>query len=127
MRPPTAAPRHILVVDDERSIRDLMHEALLDADYTVETAASGVEAWHAMALRRPDVLVLDLMMPELNGRDLMARMQADPHLGQVRVVLVTATYDAASEAERVGADAWLSKPFAIEALLDAVAMPAVRA
>ena len=110
-------PKLILVVDDERTIRDLIADALTDAGYSVETAASGAQAWRAMSARPPDALVLDLMMPELNARDLLRLMRADARFSDLPFVLVTAAYDAAAEAAKLGARTYLSKPFAIEQLI----------
>jgi two-component system response regulator MprA len=113
-------PKRILVVDDERTIRELVAETLLDAGYSVETASDGAKAWRTMTACPPDALVLDLMMPELNARDLLRLMGADPRFHDMPFVLVTAAYDAAAEAAKLGARAWLSKPFALEDLIAAL-------
>lgn len=68
MPPPSAAPgARILVVDDELSIRQLLSESFGDDGYEVRTASNGSDALHLIAGWRPDLIVLDLMMPTMNG------------------------------------------------------------
>jgi CheY-like chemotaxis protein len=107
----------VLVVDDEPTIRDLIAEALREADFEVEIASNGVEALSLMNRWVPDVVVLDLMMPRLDGSGFTQLMQLNPRFASVPVLLVTAAYGAQQAAEQVGARAWLSKPFELDHLV----------
>jgi CheY-like chemotaxis protein len=111
----------VLVVDDEPTIRELVAEALRDAGYRVETAANGAEALDVMrSAPPPRAIVLDLMMPRLDGTSFVELMRLNPRLSSVPIVLVTAAYGGAKAAERIGARAYITKPFELDDLVDAV-------
>jgi two-component system OmpR family response regulator len=109
--------KRVLVVDDEPTIRDLIADALREADFEVEIASNGVEALSLMHRWVPDVVVLDLMMPRLDASGFTELMRLNPRFAGVPVLLVTAAYGAQQAAEQVGARAWLSKPFELEHLV----------
>lgn len=109
--------KRVLVVDDERTIRDLLAEALLEAGFEVEVASNGVDALTLMQRWVPDAIVLDLMMPRLDGTGFTELMRLNPRLAGVPVLLVTAAYGAEQAAEQVGARAWLAKPFELDHLV----------
>ncbi|HEV7663698.1 MAG TPA: response regulator, partial [Chloroflexota bacterium] len=111
----------ILVIDDEATIRELVAEALREADYDVATAANGAVAWQLLGSWVPDVIVLDLMMPQLGGHGLVELLRGDARLARIPVLVVTATYGAMDEARLLEAQACLTKPFALEDLLAQVA------
>jgi two-component system response regulator MprA len=113
-------PKRVLVVDDEPTIRDLVAEALREAGFETETAANGVEALTRMQRWLPDAIVLDLMMPRLDGTGFTELMRLNQRFVDVPVLLVTAAYGAAQAAEQTGVQAWLAKPFELDALVDAV-------
>ena len=117
MQPPQT---RVLVVDDEPAIRELVAEALREAGFEIETAANGVEALTRMQRWVPDAIVLDLMMPRLDGTGFTELMRLNPRFADVPVLLVTAAYDAANAAKQIGVQAWLAKPFELDALVDAV-------
>jgi DNA-binding response OmpR family regulator len=108
--------KHILVVDDEPTIRNLVADALRDAGYDVDVAANGAEALRHMRRQRPDAIVLDLMMPHLDGSAFSQLMRLDPHHANVPILVLSAAYDVATEAARLGAQAVLTKPFSLEDL-----------
>jgi CheY-like chemotaxis protein len=112
--------KRVLVVDDEPSIRDLVADALREAGFEIQSASNGVEALTLMQRWLPEVIVLDLMMPRLDGTGFTELMRLNPRYAGVRVLLVTAAYGAEQAASHVGAQAWLSKPFELERLVDAV-------
>lgn len=119
MREPVPA-RRILLVEDDSGIRDSVAECLASEGYAVEAVTNGSDALEWLAREpSPDLVVLDLVMPVMNGAELLARMRADPRLAAVPVVLMTAAMPSSAlpipEAEAV-----LSKPFELDALLDAV-------
>jgi CheY-like chemotaxis protein len=117
----TAEPRQrVLVVDDEPTLREIVAESLRDAGYRVDTAAHGAQALELMRRRRPHAVVLDLMMPRLDGTGFIKLMRRNPRLASVPIVLVTAAYGAAEAAERLGVHACITKPFELERLIEAV-------
>jgi CheY-like chemotaxis protein len=113
-------PRRILVVDDEPTIRGLIAEAMVDVGYRVDLASNGAEALERLRHAVPDAIVLDVMMPRLDGYGFVERLRAEPRFADIPIVVVTAAYAGKLIAEQMGADACLTKPFELDALLDAV-------
>lgn len=114
-------PLHILVVEDESGIRETIVEILADEGYAVTTAADGVAALDAVMQARPDAILLDLMLPRLDGFGVIAELrQRGLHPG-IPIIVATADGHARQSAERIGAGHWIAKPFAIEELLTTVA------
>lgn len=108
-----ASPARILVVEDERDIAALVAYHLTKEGYRVRTAEGGAEALEAVAAERPDLLVLDLMLPGFSGYDVLQEIRRSAELADVPVVVLTARRD---EADRVkglelGADDYVTKPF----------------
>ncbi len=102
----------ILLVDDEPALRELLRATFEGADVTVDEAGSGVEAELRVRRRRPDVIVLDLRMPEMDGVELCKRLKADPATREIPIVLLTgAEPEEARRAQRAGAAALVRKPF----------------
>jgi cyclic di-GMP phosphodiesterase len=102
----------ILLVDDEPALRELLRATLEGADVSVDEAASGLEAEARIRRRRPDVVVLDLRMPEMDGAELCRRLKADPRTSEIPIVLLTgADGEEARDAQRAGAAALVRKPF----------------
>ena len=86
--------KRVLVVDDEATIRELVADALRDADYEVKTSANGILAWQTLATWTPDLILLDLMMPKLDARGFVQLLRSDPRFPRTPVLLVTAAYGA---------------------------------
>jgi len=108
---------HILVVDDEPAVRDAVDRALRLEGYDTRLAADGREALDALADRAPDALVLDVLMPHVDGLEVCRRLRA---AGDRTPVLVLTARDAVPDRVRgldAGADDYLVKPFALEELL----------
>jgi len=124
----------ILVVDDEPDITALVAYHLAKAGYRVSTAATGAEALRAAQEERPDIVILDVMLPEASGYDVLAELRKRPETRDVGVILLTARRE---EADRIrglslGADDYLTKPFSpqelalrISALLRRLGAPAL--
>jgi CheY-like chemotaxis protein len=115
------ASRHarsrILVVDDEDDVRQLVARILQDADFEVEVAADGAEAIERLTTVAPDLVVLDIMMPGVDGWKVLGHikdMEAPP---TVLVLTGRADSDTLQRATREGAAAVVSKPFRFEELL----------
>jgi two-component system, response regulator, stage 0 sporulation protein F len=117
----SSGTKHILVVDDEPTIRDLVADALHDAGFHVATAANGADALHAMQRQLPHAVVLDLMMPQLDAQGFVELKRLNPRFEPVPILVVTAAYAAYEAAERLGADACLAKPFELDELVESVA------
>jgi CheY-like chemotaxis protein len=106
--------RRVLVVDDDDAIREVAQAALeLIAGWEVDLAASGQEAVERCAADPPDVVLLDVMMPVMDGPTTFARLQADPRTQDVPVVLLTAKVQPAERRrwEGLGVAGVLTKPF----------------
>lgn len=110
----------ILVVEDDVPIRELVADTLAGRGYRVEQAANGVQALERMRNRVPDLVVLDLMMPQMTGATLIRTVRADPRLAHVRILVVSAVYGMGSS-EDLDVTAALSKPFDVDEFLDLVA------
>src|SRR5215216_5997412 len=101
-------------------IRQLVSDFLAEAGYTVTSAANGSEALRTMNDHKPDAVVLDLMMPTLDATGFIELMRLNPRYARVPVVVITAAYNAAEEAARLGAQACVTKPFELEELVEKV-------
>ena len=114
-----AQNQRVLVVDDEPDITALVAYHLAKAGYRVTTATNGQDALQAAREERPDLVVLDLMLPGLSGYEVLADLRRRDETKEVGVILLTARRD---EPDRIkglslGADDYLAKPFAFEELL----------
>jgi len=111
----------ILVVDDELGIRDLLSEILNDEGHTVELAENAAQARSVRSQLRPDLVLLDIWMPDTDGVTLLKEW-ASTGLLTMPVIMMSghATIDTAVEATRIGATAFLEKPITLQKLLKAV-------
>ncbi|MEQ4618230.1 MAG: response regulator [Corticimicrobacter sp.] len=111
----------ILVVDDEVGIRELLSEILYDEGHTVELAENAAEARLARQRARPDLVLLDIWMPDTDGVSLLKEWSAQGLL-DMPVVMMSghATIDTAVEATRIGAFDFMEKPITLQKLLDTV-------
>lgn len=111
----------ILVVDDELGIRDLLSEILNDEGHTVELAENAAQARNVRQQLRPDLVLLDIWMPDTDGVSLLKEWSSTGQL-TMPVIMMSghATIDTAVEATRIGASAFLEKPITLQKLLKAV-------
>jgi DNA-binding response OmpR family regulator len=105
--------KRILIIEDDRDIADLVRRYLEKAGFAVELIASGREGLAALTLRPPDLLVLDLMLPHVDGGEICRLARSTPNTAFVPIIMLTARGD---EAERIaglelGADDYIAKPF----------------
>lgn len=105
--------KKILVVDDERHIVRLVEVNLTRAGYDVVTAYDGVEALEKVKSEHPDMIVLDVMMPRMNGFEVLKRLQADPATQDIPVIMLTAKAQDADifRGWSSGVSSYLTKPF----------------
>lgn len=117
MREPT-----VLVCDDDDGLRELM-KVTLAPDYRIVEAVDGEQALAALAAHRPDVVLLDVMLPGYSGLQVLEAMRDDEALRDVPVIVVSAwqTPEDQESARRAGANAFLGKPFELEELTGCVA------
>jgi CheY-like chemotaxis protein len=106
----------VLVVDDERDIREAVAEVLKDEGYEVLDARDGAEGLRQLRAHHPSVVLLDLMMPGMNGWEFCAARKRDPELSAIPVIVISALGNVSG----VDAEAFLQKPFELEALLSTV-------
>jgi GAF domain-containing protein/DNA-binding response OmpR family regulator len=99
----------ILVVDDDDSIRSLLNQELTEAGYNIEEAANGKEALEKIRKNRPDLIILDVMMPEMNGFDVAAILKNDPSTMDIPIIVLSIVQDKA-RGFRIGVDRYLTKP-----------------
>jgi CheY-like chemotaxis protein len=104
----------VLVVDDEADIVAIIREVLADHDLAVLSAYDGLEGLAIARRERPDLVLSDLMMPGLDGRELCRRIRADPALAGTRVALMSAVYNPGLRDG--GEDVFILKPFGLARL-----------
>lgn len=111
------ASPHLLVVDDEDNLRTMLVAALKHHGFAVSTASGGREALELVAGIRPDVILLDVMMPDLDGFEVCRRLRTDGDM--TPVIFLTARDGAESRVEglKLGADDYLEKPFSLDELV----------
>jgi CheY-like chemotaxis protein len=113
--------KRVLVVDDDASIRELLSTALEDDGYEVVPATNGQDALSVVERWRPDVIVLDLMMPVMDGWTFAKRLHERE---EIPIVVLSAATDLARHAKTVGAREVVGKPFDLDQLLPMVARAA---
>jgi DNA-binding response OmpR family regulator len=115
--------KRVLVVDDDRVIQQLLEVNLeLEGYDVVARASDGNEALDKAAELKPDIIILDIMMPKMDGLEVCRRLKADPKLSKIPVILLSARaqdFDVRAGLE-IGASAYLTKPFDPVELLDVV-------
>ena len=118
---------NILVVDDELGIRDLLSEILFDEGHQVDLAENAAQARESRLRARPDLVLLDIWMPDTDGVSLLKEWAATGQL-DMPVIMMSghATIDTAVEAVRIGAQAFLEKPITLQKLLKAVSQGLTR-
>jgi len=103
----------VLVVEDDRDIAELVERYLQKAGFSIELLSSGRDALKAIADRTPDLLILDLMLPHVDGLEICRSVRSDPQTAAIPIIMLTAR---AEESERIvgleiGADDYVAKPF----------------
>ena len=113
--------RKILIVDDDADLVELFQEVLQsDGRFEVRTARNGFDAGMMTQEYRPDLMVLDVMLPDINGLEVCRRVRGNPNLKGMRVIAISGMIeeDKVAELKAVGADEFLKKPFKIDMLID---------
>ena len=114
--------RRVLIVDDEPNIVTSLEFLMRGGDYEVRVALNGAEALRLADSFRPDVILLDVMMPQRSGFEVCQKIRENPVLRDVKIIMLTAKGRETEVAKglALGADAYITKPFATRELLDTV-------
>jgi CheY-like chemotaxis protein len=112
----------LLVVEDEAVLRESIVEILILENYTVLSAANGIEALTVMQQHKPDLILCDIVMPEMDGYQLLEKLRADKETAYIPVIFLTARIDRESMRQgiQLGAEEYLTKPFVSEVLLKVI-------
>jgi DNA-binding response OmpR family regulator len=113
--------KRVLVIDDDLPLRGMLAAALRQHGFQVLLAGDGAEGQRALNLHKPDVVLLDLAMPDVNGWDFLQRLQETGHLGNVAIIVLSAHLHVEPQAIlRMGVKAILPKPFNLPELIDVI-------
>ncbi|HEX2832925.1 MAG TPA: response regulator [Thermoanaerobaculia bacterium] len=113
--------KRVLVIDDDLPIRGMLAAALRQHGYQVLLAGDGAEGQRAMTIHHPNIVLLDLAMPDVNGWDFLQRLRETGHLGQIPIIVVSAHVRVEPQALlQMGVAAILPKPFNLTDLLSLI-------
>ena len=113
--------RKLLIVDDDQELVELMSDTFArDGRFEIKTANNGFDAGMLVKEFRPDLVVLDIMLPDINGKEVCQRIRSDSTMEAVKVICISGMVEAdkVSDLKAAGADDFLQKPFQVERLLD---------
>jgi two-component system chemotaxis response regulator CheY len=116
----------VLVVDDEPMVRETLGQVLSDEGYMVDLAVDGETALERVHAARPDAILLDLMMPGMNGRQFLQALREEPAYAGVPVMIMTAVHGLEVNLATMGASEVVEKPFDVDELLNKVALAVYR-
>jgi CheY-like chemotaxis protein len=112
----------VLVIDDDESVRELLRLHLSNAGYDVVLAEDAVVAGYLILQHAPELIILDVNMPYMDGYQFAAALKADPEIRKIPVIFLSSREDVGEHARRLGAVAHLSKPLLAARLLEVVAL-----
>ncbi len=115
--------KRILVIDDDSVTRTLLEKTIQKAGFEVSTAADGLKGFDLIQTTRPEVVILDMLLPKVHGLEVCARIRRDPLLDDVRIILMSAVYKTSSfrsDIEKSGADYFIDKPLNISKLVELI-------
>lgn len=114
--------KKILIVEDEESLLKLETVLFSAKGYTVTAVSDGKTALDEIALNKPDLIILDVMIPELDGFEVCRRVKGNPITGSIPVIMLTGkkSPDDVKNGERVGADAYVTKPFKAGVIIEII-------
>jgi two-component system, OmpR family, response regulator len=115
--------KKLLIVDDEQDLVDLMADAFeRDGRFEIRTANNGFDAGMQVKEFRPDMVVLDVMLPDINGKEVCQRVRSDSTLDSVRIICISGMIeqDKVADLKAAGADDFVQKPFTVDRLIERV-------
>lgn len=114
------ASKKVLLVDDEVDFVDIVRTRLEANNFEVSVAYDGEEALEKVKEDRPDLIILDIMMPKINGFDVCRKLKTDQNYKDIPIIMLTAKFQAndIKFATAMGANAYITKPFEPQALLE---------
>jgi CheY-like chemotaxis protein len=115
----------VMVVEDDFAIRETLRELLEEEGYRVTQAANGAEALARLRTGTPKLILLDLMMPVMDGWEFRSAIQDDPRLAKIPVIVISADHGLESKVARMQVQGYLTKPFELDQLLQTVERYAV--
>ena len=113
--------RKVLIVDDDEELVELIEDVLVrDGRFEVRTVNNGFDAGMMVKDYRPDIIVLDVMLPDINGKEVCQRVRSDKSMDDVRIVCISGMVeeDKVGELRAAGADDFMHKPFEVEKLIE---------
>lgn len=113
--------RKVLIVDDDEELMDLLSDVFAkDGRFEIRTANNGFEAGMSVKEFRPDLVVLDVMLPDINGKEVCQRIRSDDSLEAVNIICISGMVeqDKVAELKAAGANDFMHKPFNVDRLLD---------
>ena len=121
-QPDLPQPETLLIAEDDPLLMPLLKATFRNSGLRVITAGTGTQALDLARTERPDLVLLDVGLPEMNGYEVCRAIKTDPQTAVIRVVMLTARAGAADQrlAAEAGADTYLTKPFSPTGLLDVV-------
>lgn len=108
---------HILVVDDDQAVRDSLARSLRYSGYEISTATDGIEALAALSAHRPDAVIMDVMMPRLDGLEATRALRATGNDVPILILTARDAVDDRVDGLDAGADDYMTKPFALDELM----------
>lgn len=113
--------RKALVVDDDEELVELIRDVLeADGRFEVRVANNGFDAGMMTKEYKPDIIVLDVMLPDINGKEVCQRVRTDPNMDDVRIICISGMVEAdkVDDLKKAGANDFMQKPFEVEKLID---------
>ncbi|MBI3468208.1 MAG: response regulator [Planctomycetes bacterium] len=116
------AKSKVLIVEDDRSLAEVLAYNLKQAGYDVLVARDGQDGLHQAQLKLPDLVVLDLMLPVIDGLEVCRRLRADPATQDILIIMLTAKTEESDQVVglSLGADDYVTKPFSVKVLLERI-------
>jgi excisionase family DNA binding protein len=115
--------RKLLIVDDDQELVDLLADTFArDGRFDIKTANNGFDAGMLVKEFRPDIVILDIMLPDINGKEVCQRVRSDETLESVKIICISGMVeqDKVADLRASGADDFMQKPFVVDKLLDRV-------
>lgn len=115
--------RKLLIVDDDQELVDLLADTFArDGRFDIKTANNGFDAGMLVKEFRPDMVILDIMLPDINGKEVCQRVRSDETLEQVKIICISGMVeqDKVADLRASGADDFMQKPFVVDKLVDRV-------